>query len=142
MKIVLDTNCFISCIGKASPFRNVFDEFLAGNYTLCFTTEILLEYEEIFLLKWGYDVTENLMGRLLIAPNTQFATIYFNFNMVVADKDDNKFADLFIAANADFLVSNDSQILALHKSEFPSFQVITLQEFSAMLKAENKQKHS
>ena len=141
MKIVLDTNCFISCIGKASPFRNVFDEFLAGNYTLCFSTEILLEYEEIFLQKWGYDVTENLTGRLLTAQNTQFVTIYFHFDIVIADKDDNKFADLYVASNADFLVSNDSQLLALHKSEFPPFQVITLQEFSAMLK-ENKHKHS
>ena len=62
--------------------------------------------------------------------------------MVATDKDDNKFADLFLAAGADFLVSNDSQILALHKSPFPTFQVITLQEFSAMLKANNKQMHS
>ena len=29
MKIVLDTNCFISCIGKLSPYRNVFDSFLS-----------------------------------------------------------------------------------------------------------------
>ncbi len=142
MKIVLDTNCFISCIGKLSQYRNVFDEFLAGNYTLCFSTEVLLEYEEIFLLKWGYDVTENLIGTLLTAKNIQFVTIHFNFNVVDGDKDDNKFADLFLASNADFLVSNDSQILALHKSGFPPFQVITLQEFSAMLKVKNKQKHS
>ncbi len=29
MKVVLDTNCFISCIGKKSPYRNVFDAFFA-----------------------------------------------------------------------------------------------------------------
>lgn len=135
MKVVLDTNCFISCIGKLSLYRNVFDEFLARNYSLCFTTEVLLEYEEVFLFKWGYDVTENLIGTLLTAKNTQFVTIHFNFNLVSADRDDDKFADLFLAANADFLVSNDSKLLALHKSSYPAFQVITLQEFSALLRA-------
>ena len=114
MKIVLDTNCFISCIGKLSPYRNVFDEFLAGNYTLCFSTEILLDYEEIFQDKWGSEVTGNLLGRLLTAKNARYYSIYFNFNMITTDSDDNKFADLFLASNADFLVSNDAKVLALH----------------------------
>ena len=53
MKVVLDTNCFISCIGKTSPYRNVFDGFLQNRYTLCLSSEILLEYEEIFTEFWG-----------------------------------------------------------------------------------------
>jgi uncharacterized protein len=52
MKIVLDSNCFISCIGKKFPYRNVFDAFLNGYYVLCVSTEVLLEYEEIFQVKW------------------------------------------------------------------------------------------
>ena len=133
MKIVLDTNCFISCIGKLSPYRNVFDGFLTGLYTLCVSTEILLEYEEIFLQKWGEDVTENLLSRLIRAQNIEFTTVFFNFNIIDSDKDDNKFADTFLTTNADYIVSNDSKILALNKSEFPSFQVISLQDFSALL---------
>ncbi|MFM7852474.1 MAG: PIN domain-containing protein [Flammeovirgaceae bacterium] len=45
MKIVLDTNCFISCIGKRSEYREVFDRFLQRRYTLCLSAEVLLEYE-------------------------------------------------------------------------------------------------
>jgi predicted nucleic acid-binding protein len=101
-----------------------------------------LEYEEIFLQKWGYDVTENLLGRLLIAENTQFDNFYFNFHSITGDVDDNKFADLFISSNADFLVSNVTGVLSLNKSEFPVFQVITLQEFSTMLTAKNKRWNS
>ena len=133
MKVVLDTNCFISCIGKLSPYRYVFDAFLKGTYTLCVSTEILLEYEEIFLQKWGEDVTENLLSRLIRAHNIEFTTVFFNFNMINSDKDDNKFADIFLTTNADYIVSNDSKLLALNKSEFPSFQAISLQGFSALL---------
>src|SRR4051812_22742967 len=101
MKIVLDTNCFISCIGKRSLYRNVFDEFLKESYTLCVSTEILLEYEEVFLIKWGSEVTENLLSRLIRVMNLELSTIFFNFDMVDNDKDDNKFADLYLSSNAD-----------------------------------------
>lgn len=133
MKIVLDTNCFISCIGKKSPYRNVFDHFLSGNYTLCFSTEILLEYEEIFLDKWGADVTENLLARLVRATNIESVVVFFKFNAVNFDADDNKFADVYIASGADLLVSNDNKLLHLNKSDFPPFKVITLQAFSNLL---------
>jgi len=134
MKVVLDTNCFISCIGKLSPYRNVFDSFLSGKFILCFSTEILLEYEEIFLIKWGTDVTENLLARMVRATNIQYTSIFFNFNIVKKDIDDNKFADTYVAANADYIVSNDSSLLALNECEFPPFRVVNLQDFSRMLR--------
>ncbi len=133
MKIVLDTNAFISCIGKKSPYRNVFDAYLRKEYTLCVSAEILLEYEEKFTEFWGNEVTENLMGRLLAGTNTSFHSIYYNFGLVGSDPDDNKFADLYLASNADFLVTNDTQLLNLNKLAFPPVVAITLQEFSALV---------
>lgn len=43
MKIVLDTNAFISCIGKEALYRNVFDSYLRKEYTLGISAKILLE---------------------------------------------------------------------------------------------------
>jgi len=82
MKIVLDTNCFTSSIGKKSPYRDVFYAFLQKQYTLCISPDILLEYEEKFLEFWGADVTANLLGTLLTASNTSFYTIFYNFLLV------------------------------------------------------------
>ena len=134
MKIVLDTNCFLSCIGKRSPYRNVFDSFLDENYTLCVSTEILLEYEEKFAAFWGKDVTQNLLGVILTAENTSLHDIFYFFHLVQGDADDNKFADTYLSSNADILVSNDKRMLALNQNEFPAIRVITLEDFSAMLK--------
>jgi putative PIN family toxin of toxin-antitoxin system len=117
-----------------SPYRNVFDAFLAERYVLCLSTEVLLEYEEIFQVKWGSDVTENLLARVIRAENIELANVFFNFNLVTGDEDDNKFADLYITSNADYLVSNDAKLLALNDNEFPELKVITLQQFSQMLK--------
>lgn len=135
MKVVLDTNCFISCIGKRSLWRPAFDAFLAGRYTLCVSTEILLEYEEKFQQFWGNTVAANLLGTLLTASNIDLKPVFYNFNLVAQDADDNKFADTYLAANADYLVSNDSALLALNAAEYPAIEVIRLQEFVALLSA-------
>lgn len=133
MKILLDTNSFISCIGKLSPYRNVFDAFLNQKYTLCVSTEILLEYEEKFDQFWGEEVTHNLLGTILTAENTSLHDIFYFFHLVHGDVDDNKFADTYLSSNADILVSNDRKLLALDKNEFPPLRVISLEEFSKQL---------
>ncbi len=133
MKIVLDTNCFISCIGKKSAHRSVFDAFLKGRYTICVSNEILLEYEEKFSQFWGDEVTHNLLGTILTAENTQLHDIYFNFYLVKGDLDDNKFSDTYLSASADILVTNDSKLLKLNKITFPNCVVMTLDEFKSYL---------
>jgi putative PIN family toxin of toxin-antitoxin system len=52
MKVVIDTNCLLSCIGKKFPYRNVFDAFIENRITICASSEMLLEYEEIFTRFW------------------------------------------------------------------------------------------
>ncbi|MDB5281807.1 MAG: PilT protein domain protein [Bacteroidota bacterium] len=133
MKIVLDTNSFISCIGKLSPYRNVFNAFLNREYTLCVSTEIFLEYEEKFGLFWGAEVTHNLLGTILTAENTSLYDIFYFFHLVQGDVDDNKFADTYLSSNADLLISNDRKLLALNQNEFPPMRVMSLEDFSKQL---------
>jgi len=134
MKVVLDTNCFISCIGKKSPYRPVFDAFLSRKYTLCLSSDILLEYEEKFLQFWGHDVATNLLGTLLTASNVSFHNIFYHFLLVTGDADDNKFADTFLASNADYLVTNDKHLLAISNNPFPPMHILTIQEFMDIVK--------
>jgi len=134
MKVVIDTNCLLSCIGKKSPYRNVFDALLQKRFTLIVNNEIHLEYEEQFDRFWGYEVTENLLGLFETSDNFERVQISFRFELVEKDKDDNKFVDTYIAANADFLVSNDSSITRLKNNIFPPLTILTLKEFSEFLK--------
>lgn len=116
-------------IGKTSIHRKVFDGFLENKFVLCVSQEILFEYEEKFNEFWGDEVTHNLMGVLLTADNTQLQSVYYNFNLVSTDADDNKFSDTYLASSADLLVTHDKALLALNKNEFPSIRAITLQDF-------------
>ena len=46
-KVVLDTNCLLMAISSRSRYYPVWQSFLQGEYTLCVTTDILEEYEEV-----------------------------------------------------------------------------------------------
>jgi putative PIN family toxin of toxin-antitoxin system len=133
MKVVIDTNCLLSCIGKKSPYRNVFDAFHQQKITICVNTEILFEYEEAFNRFWGTDVTNNLMGLFESSDNFNQVVVHYNWQLISKDEDDNKFVDTFVAAEADFLVSNDSSITNLRNNIFPPLRILTLQEFSNFL---------
>lgn len=134
MKIVIDTNCLISCIGKKSLYRNVFDAFLESRFSICANHEMVLEYEETFVRFWGEEVTNNLMGLFEVSDNFEQVEVFYNFKLIEKDKDDNKFVDTFISSGAAYLISNDREILRLQNISFPPLQILTLQEFSEMLK--------
>ena len=114
-------------------YRQVFDAFLDNRYTLCVSNEILLEYEEKFIQFWGEEVANNLLGTLLTSENTQLHDIYFNFHLVEGDSDDNKFADTYLSASADILVTNDSKLLAVASKTFPSIATMTISRFMEYL---------
>ena len=98
MKVVIDTNCLLSCIGKKSLYRNVFDAFLDNRFTLCASGEILLEYEEMFNNFWGLEVTNNLLALFETSDNFEEVIVYYNWQLISKDEDDNKFIDAYIAA--------------------------------------------
>ena len=133
MKIVIDTNCLISCIGKKSTYRNVFDAFLENKFSNCASSEILLEYEELFNRFWGNNVANNLLGLFETSDNFEQVLVHFNWQLISKDDDDNKFIDTYIAVGADLLISNDSSITSLKANVFPPFNILTLQEFSNFL---------
>ncbi len=75
------------------------------------------------------------MGVLLTAENASLYNIFYYFQLVQDDSDDNKFADTFLASNTDILISNDKKLLVLNDLEFPTMQVIQLENFSEILKS-------
>ena len=137
MKIVLDTNILVAIIGRRSPYRWIFDRLIDGNISLCVSTEILLEYREILERKNSAEVAENVINFIDVHPATEKTEIYFKFNLIADDPDDNKFVDCYIAANAEFIVSNDAHFQKLKQLDFPRIEVLTLKEFEERFKEES-----
>lgn len=134
MKIVLDSNIVLVSIPYVSPYRIIYDALLYGKYELIVSHEILLEYEEIVLVRANRVIAEAVIGSLLTLENVWKQDIYYKWNLISGDKDDNKFTDTYVAADADFLVTNDSHFNVLKSIPFPKINVIDINTFTDMLK--------
>lgn len=103
-RIVLDTNCLIQSVSSRSPYRRVWDSLFDGTNLLCVTTSILNEYEEILSLLTNEETAKYIIDAIVSSPYTRFVNVYFDFNLIQADPDDNKFVDCAITAGARYLV--------------------------------------
>ncbi len=72
------------------------------------TDEMMYEYEEILHQKYSISVAQNFLSALKEIPTVAYVNIYFKWNLLSQDKDDNKFVDCYLAANAEYLITNDT----------------------------------
>jgi putative PIN family toxin of toxin-antitoxin system len=133
MRVVLDTNVLLVSISDRSPYHWIYLGLTQGKYELCVTTEILLEYAEIIEQHMGFEVSESVQGVLDNLTNIHFINSYFRFDLIKKDKDDNKFVDCAIAANANFIVSEDKDFRVLKKIAFPKVEVLGVEKFRKKL---------
>lgn len=130
MKVVLDTNVLLVCISRKSETNWIFQLLLDGEITLCVTTDILLEYEEMIAHHTNRRFAEDTLEVLLSLENLVRVEKYFYFELIPNDADDNKFVDCAIAAGADFIVSEDRAFRALKNIPFPKVGCLTTAEFA------------
>ena len=60
--------------------------------------------------------TTNTLELLIKDESTE---IHYNWRLITIDPDDNKFIDCAVAANADYLVTNDKHFNVLKEIDFP-----------------------
>jgi len=133
MKIVFDTNCLVRVLPQKSPYRCLWEAFLRGGFDLCYTTEILQEYEEILSRFYFPKIAEFTVGTLLKSPNTFQIIPYFKWNIIFTDPDDNKFVDCALNAGADYIVTNDKHFNVLKSLAFPPIKVIDIDTFKNII---------
>ncbi len=134
MKIVLDTNCLIASLARTSKSYDVWRGLFEGRYTLCISNEILMEYQEIIAQKTTPEIADNVVQYLINSKYVEFINTYYRFEMIRADRDDNKFVDCAIAANATYIVSNDKHYAPLRNIKYPRLYVLNLMEFTEILR--------
>ena len=137
MRVVIDTNTLLVSIGRKSMFRPIFDAFLSGNLQLLLTNEILSEYIERLAENTSPIVAENIAKLLTRSPDVERVDVYFKWNLIVADADDNKFVDCALNGQADYIVTDDRHFNILRRIGFPPVKVVRTEEFSKMLTAMN-----
>ncbi len=131
--IILDTNVLLVSISSKSPYHCIFEKLIDGAYDLGITAEILMEYEEVIGRKFNLEVAKDTIRTLLALPNVKKINVYYNWNLIEADSDDNKFVDCAVSANATGIVTQDKHFNVLRDIFFPNITLISIADFKSSL---------
>jgi putative PIN family toxin of toxin-antitoxin system len=135
MKVVIDTNILLMALPSRSPYHTIIQTFNRRTYQLIITTPVFAEYEEILSAKANRVIANIVLGAFLEAPNVIAANIYYRWQLITTDPDDNKFTDAYINGNADYLVTNDAHFNVLKNTDFPKINIKSADEFLEILKS-------
>ena len=92
-----------------------------------------MEYSEKLAEFYSQNTAELVTSILSTAANVIFAEPYIKWSLIKNDPDDNKFSDLAISANVNFLVTNDRHFDVLKQQPFPTVKVVSLKEFQEIM---------
>lgn len=136
-RIVLDTNCLLACLSSKSDNFRVWKDFQAGRFILCVSNDILEEYQEIIARKTTPTIAQNVIRAIVESDYVVFVDSHFRLGLITADHDDDKFVDCAFAANATYIVSDDSHFDVLKETTFPQILVLKLKAFIDLLIKQN-----
>ncbi len=129
MRVVLDTNVLLQIISSKSEHYWIWEALRTQQFTLCITSDILLEYEEILLNKRNPELTQLVLEVILLMPNLARVETYFHFGLPSKDPDDQKFVDCAIACGADYLITEDKHFEEVKHTPFPSINIMGPHQF-------------
>lgn len=132
MKVVIDTNVFVSSIFGGIP-KQVVEQWFTGRITLCLSEEVFREYQRV--LRALEAVSEEEERDLIAAFTSGQHVLYTNdpppVDVVSDDPDDNKFIACALALEAAYIVSGDSDLLKL--KSYMGTPIVTPRRFLEIL---------
>lgn len=133
MRVVIDTNCLLASIPPKSSYYWLYQAFKDEQFEWLISNEILTEYIEKLTDIYSENTAMVVYSILSVAPNVNFTEPFFKWQLVDLDPDDNKFVDLTIAGNADYLVTNDKHFNPLKSLDFPKLNIVSIDEFKKII---------
>ena len=133
MRIVLDTNCLLVSVQEYSDYFWLWQAFRNKKFALCYTDEILNEYQEVLSHYYSIALAKYVIDAILNAPHAEPITVYYKWQLITTDPDDNKFADCTVSANANFIVTNDKHFNVLKEINFPRINIVDIDTFKNIL---------
>ena len=135
VRIVLDTSVLISAIGwKDSKPRRILDLCINKDITLLISKQSIKELKYVlFRSKFDF-IQDYIKDEILILINKISELILVKTKLdICRDKCDNKFIELAIDGNADYIISSDEDLLTL--KQFGRIKMINPNDFIELIKS-------
>ena len=78
-------------------------------------------------------MAKNVIRSLLLLPNVAKIDVYYHWQLIKHDPDDDKFVDCAIAGNATYIVTHDKHFNVLKDIGFPKVQIVNLVDFQQII---------
>ena len=128
MKVVIDTNVFISSFFGGNP-RKIIDLWKKEKMTLCLSKDVLDEYMDVLqrvALKDENEI-EELLSLFAKGFNILFTTKTPKIRAVKDDPDDDKFIECAVALKAEVIITGDKAFKGM--GEYMGMKILTPQQF-------------
>ena len=128
MRVILDTNIFVSGIFWTGCSHSILKSWKDGKFILVTSTDMISELVKVlsdFKIRLPDDAIRGWVD--LIVENSEIVEPKEKIDVVKDDPDDNIFIEVAVAGNADYIISQDKHLLRL--KEFRRIRIITPEEF-------------
>jgi putative PIN family toxin of toxin-antitoxin system len=128
MKVVIDTNVFVSSFFGGNP-RRIIDLWKEGKISLCLSREILDEYIDVLQrigLKDEYEI-EELLSLFTKGFNILFTTKTPKIKAVKGDPEEDKFIECAVALKGEVIITGNRAIKTL--GGYMGIKILTPLEF-------------
>lgn len=131
--VVIDANCLMQIVPRRSQYRWILEYYRTGRFRWAYSTDILLEYEEVFGRWTSPSIVHSIIRDIQERPSgVEISPSYF-WNLIDQDQDDNKYVDCAVAARANYIISDDRHFRVLNEVAFPKLKHITIAEVQSVI---------
>ncbi|MBP7427849.1 MAG: putative toxin-antitoxin system toxin component, PIN family [Candidatus Hydrogenedentes bacterium] len=128
MRVILDTNVFVSGVFFSGPPYEILDAWRGGRLTMVMSPEILAEYERVGLdLAADFPAIDLAPFLELLAMKAEFVSAPPLPAQVCSDPDDDKFLACALASHTKVITSGDKALLKA--SGYAGIEVLSPREF-------------
>jgi putative PIN family toxin of toxin-antitoxin system len=127
MRVVADTNVFISALMFGGLPGRFLDLALGRRFTLVISEALLDELDEKLRGKFAVSESDALAIRAKLEDNATVVNPDFELDAVPGDPDDNRVLECAVAGRAGTIVSGDRHLLRL--ASFEGIAIVTVRQF-------------
>ena len=133
MKIVLDTNVFVSGIHWTGDSEKILSAWRDKRFELISSIPIIEEITETLRNFKIYLSSEEIsMWKNMILENSLLVEPEEEINIVKDDVSDDKFVEAAVTGKADYIITQDNHLLKI--KEFRGIKILTPKEFLDIIK--------
>ncbi len=128
MRVVLDTNIFVSGMFWPGNPCKILSAWRQGKFELVVSTATLAELKRV-LTDFKIKLLDNLLSDWFraIIENAILVEPPESLNVITEDESDNRFVECAVAAHADYIVSGDNHLLSL--KNYNETKILSPKEF-------------